>query len=436
VIKRESNAATCFSKYSQHGMKASRDAWRFGHRCIFSQTFCRSYISVKALYFQTLCGASGDMILSSCIDVGVPLEHVQTECSRLAIDGLKIEVEKVKRGGLICSHVNIGCAKQTAYRHLPQILALIQQAGYAKSVFDNCERVLTRLAEAEARVHNVALEKVHFHEIGAVDTIVDILGTCLCLDYLGVTDVLFSTLTVGRGAITTAHGIMPVPAPATTELIKGAAVQQQDIDTEILTPTGAALLTGLGRQVACMPEGVVGTIGYGCGDKVFEQYPNMLRAMLLESCENRAQDEEGDCICIMESDMDHISGEIMAFAAERLFDAGALDVSWSPIFMKKGRPGYRLCVMGRPQHRDALIECIIAQTHTLGVRYRIMQRAVARRCPASIRRDGAELEIKQSDFKGMSFSRPEYESIAKRAREQNIPLIELMEKFYCRDADS
>ena len=385
---------------------------------------------MKTIYFQILCGASGDMILSSLIDLGVPIQYLQSECARLDISGLALSVEKVHRGGVICSHIDISCDEQKAYRHLPQIVSLIKNAGYRETIIENCERILNRLASAEARVHNIPVEKVHFHEIGAVDTIVDILGVCLGFDYLGVTDIRFSALTVGSGTIRTAHGIMPVPAPATAEMIKDFTSGQLDIGTEILTPTGAAILTGIGNQDLSMPSGAVSAIGYGCGDKVFEKFPNMLRALMIETDSAQQASDTSDRICVLESDMDHISGEIMAFAAEQLFSQGALDVSWTPVFMKKGRPGYRLCVMCKPDKRDALIDCIIGNTHTLGVRYQTMQRTIAPRRGGSTEIDGNSVQIKQAAHKGHAILRPEYESLAQVAREKNIPLIDLLEQYY------
>ncbi len=384
---------------------------------------------MKTVFFQLVCGASGDMILSSLLDLGVPVDFLQNEMARLGIEGLSLEVEKVKRAGIACSHMRIACGEEKSYRRLPQILEVVHRGGYGAAVNGMCERVLERLAAAEAKVHGIAVEEVHFHEIGAVDTIVDIVGTCICLQHLGVEQVCFSDLMAGRGIVEADHGTMPVPSPATAEMIQGFRVAPLDIDGEILTPTGAAILTALGRQARSFPEGTIVKVGYGCGDKVFEHHPNALRALLCEAQDAEACGAQHDSVCVMESDMDHVSGEIMAFAAEEILKRGALDVSWAPIFMKKGRPAYRLCVMCREEDRDTIADCIIANTHSLGVRYRTMRRLVASRRSGSSRLGGEEIEVKHCAYKTSSFTKPEYEALARLARERNVPLIELVERF-------
>ncbi|MBD3390550.1 MAG: nickel pincer cofactor biosynthesis protein LarC [Chitinivibrionales bacterium] len=381
---------------------------------------------MHVVYFQTLCGASGDMILSSLLDLGVPVSHLAKQLARMKIDGLQVNAEKTTRGGIACTRVAISCGEQKTWRHLPDILACIRAGGYPSKVEGMAGRVLTRLGEAEARVHGISLDQVHFHEVGAVDTIVDVLGTCLCLEYLGVEKVLFSELSVGHGSIETAHGILPVPAPATARLLEGFAARTIDIPTEILTPTGAALLTTLGEQAVCMPAGTVRRIGYGSGERSFAGRPNALRAVLSDIA--APEEAHHDRVCILESDMDHISGEVMAFAAEELMRIGALDVSWTPVFMKKGRPGYRLCVMGRQDDLATLADCMIAQTRTLGVRYRTTDRIIASRAAASLAIDGAAVDAKHCAYKGRSFTKAEYESLASLAREKDVPLLDLIER--------
>jgi pyridinium-3,5-bisthiocarboxylic acid mononucleotide nickel chelatase len=427
---------------------------------------------MKTLHFDVFSGASGDMILSSLIDLGVPLEYVRSELAKLHIPGFAIDVEKQKRSGIMCSHLMLdwqdrhehlhgnhqehaapqdlaqnhhhvhdhqhGHAQghglhhagheQATFKNPGQILAIIQKAGYPQAVFSMCEKIIMRLAQAEAAVHGVPVDDVHFHEIGAIDTIIDVAGTCLCLNYLGVEGIYFSTLADGRGEVRTRHGVMPVPVPAVMKLCEGFSLRITNIESELLTPTGCAILVALGKQ---RESGILGSVhktGYGCGDKVFENSPNALRVLLMESAPEGQG--HGDAVICLESEMDHISGEIMADAAGRLMLAGALDVSWTPVFMKKGRPGYRLTVICDPEKMQQLADMIILHTRTLGIRVQRTERVIACREIAQSTLLNAGIQEKHCSFKGASFSKPEYESLAKLSEKTGRPVIELIEEYY------
>ena len=233
------------------------------------------------LYFELLCGASGDMILASLVDLGVPLRYLQDQFARLEIPGLTIGQSRRDRSGRSCTQLEITWSErqQREYRNLASILDLVGRGGYADKVMATCGRVLTRLAEAESRVHGVAVQDVHFHEIGAVDTVVDVLGFALAVDYLKSDRILFSALTVGSGTISTAHGTLSVPAPATRLMISGFEVHKLDTGTEILTPTGCAILTAAGRQVSAEPEGRSLGRGFGCGQKDIHGFSDYLRVL-------------------------------------------------------------------------------------------------------------------------------------------------------------
>jgi hypothetical protein len=209
------------------------------------------------------------MILAALVDCGVPAPWLAEQFGRLGLHGLKFGVETTLRSGMTCTHLVIDAGHAHEHRHLPDLLAIVKRGGFSAAVNDRCEKVLRRLAEAEAKIHGVSPDHVHFHEIGAVDTIVDVLGAALCLEHLGIDDLRFSDLTIGHGTIAAAHGIMPSPAPATAEMMAGFRVKHLDIEAEILTPTGCAILTALGTQSAGVPSGKVLGVGYGCGDKVF-----------------------------------------------------------------------------------------------------------------------------------------------------------------------
>ncbi|MBN1129440.1 MAG: nickel pincer cofactor biosynthesis protein LarC [Chitinispirillaceae bacterium] len=378
------------------------------------------------LYFDLLSGASGDMILSSLVDLGVPVRYLSKELGRLGISGFSLSAKRVKRSGIMGVQMRMKWNSPREYRHLDDILRIIKKGKFNEKVYAGCVAVLNRLAGAEAKVHGIAKSQVHFHEIGAIDTIVDIAGTCLALDYLAIDEIFFSSLTEGYGTITAQHGILPVPAPATAALIQGFHVTRLPVGTELLTPTGAALLTTLGRQSLVCPQGVVKGNGNGCGSKVFETHPNFLRATLVASEQEMFQQEQ---VYVLETDMDHVSGEIMGNVAGMLMESGALDVSWTPVFMKKGRPGYRLTVIASKDKACGLADGIITQTWTLGVRVHAVSRVVAGRAEARETFMGRTVREKRCSYKGRGFVKPEYDDMAALSREKNLPLIELMERY-------
>jgi pyridinium-3,5-bisthiocarboxylic acid mononucleotide nickel chelatase len=380
---------------------------------------------MKTHYFDVMSGASGDMILSALVDIGVPNAYLRRELAKLKIPGFTFDVNKQKRCGISASHLKMKWDTPRSYRHLHQILAMIKKAGYKASVYSKCEEVLMQLGKAEAKVHDMALEKVHFHEVGAVDTIVDIAGICLGLDYLGVDEIVFSTLTDGKGTVNTQHGTMPVPVPAVAAMAEGYELCILDIPTELLTPTGCAVLTALGRQEKSGMSGRIIKSGYGCGDKVLEKTPNVLRVFL---CEAGGESSVGH-VAVIESDMDHISGEIMGDAAALLMRQGALDVSWAPVFMKKGRPGYRLTMLCASDRQQDLIDTIMLHTRTLGVRVHTARRVVAQRKPAKGRLRGQAIEVKECSYKGHSFTKPEYAALARISGTTGVPVVELMEEY-------
>jgi len=408
---------------------------------------------MKTLYFDVLCGASGDMILSSLVDVGVPEDFLRKELAKLSIPGFSLSIDKQKRNGIDCSHLILSwdghdehihherkhehvhehnhphheTQESVPFRNSRQILEIIEKAAYNERVFASCKKILGRISEAEAAVHGVSVDEVHFHEIGAIDTIIDVAGISLCINYLDVKDVLFSTLTDGRGTVNTRHGLMPVPVPAVAKLCEGYTLKILPIESELLTPTGCAVLTALGKQIALGVSGQILKTGYGCGDKVFEKSPNALRVFLLET--ESKTGFETDMICCLESDMDHISGEIMGDVGGRLMLAGALDVSWCPVFMKKGRPGYRLSVLCNEETRQNLIDLIMLHTRTLGIRIQRMERAVAQRRTATVQFHDSSILEKYCSYKDTFFTKPEYESLAELSVKTGQPVIELMEEY-------
>lgn len=383
---------------------------------------------MHTIYFDLISGASGDMLLASLIDLGFPVDYFEQQLAKLGIGNIRIGIQKVRRNGISCTYISPEWQLQTKYRHLGEILEILNRGGFSAQVIHHCEVVLDKLATAESVVHGIEKDHVHFHEIGAVDTIIDILGVCLAIDYLHVQDVLFSTITEGYGTIKAAHGTMPVPVPATAQLLQGYNVRTLDIPTELCTPTGAALLTGLGRQVSGGFSGQVIKVGCGCGTKEFENHPNMLRSFLLKnSCTENTGKEE--FVYLLETDMDHISGEIMGNVAQLLFDNGALDVSWTPLFMKKGRPGYRLSVMVDDGLQQLLADLIMIHTRTLGLRIQKVKRITAARTSEYVEFMGEKVSQKQCCYAGRTFKKLENDDLERIARLQNISVLDLVEKY-------
>ena len=384
------------------------------------------------LYFDLVSGASGDMILAALVNIGVPVRHLNAELKKLAIPGLTLSAEAATRSGIACTQMKMRWTTPKSYRHLPDILALIKKARFSESIVARSTKVLDRLAEAEARAHGIPKDHVHFHELGAVDTIIDIVGTCIALDYLGVDTILFSSLTEGHGTIKTEHGVMPVPAPATANLMQGLHVTRLDVPTELLTPTGCAILTTLGTQALVCPAGTVKKTGNGCGTKEFDNHPNFLRVLLLETQSASQADTTSDTVEIFETDMDHLSGEILGNVAALLMEKGALDVSYTPIFMKKGRPGFRLTVIAAPADGPTLVDLIMLHTRSLGVRHQTMHRVIAHRETKPGTFEGHAVTEKFCSYKGHSFTKMENEDVARIAREENSTIIEVMER-YCKE---
>ncbi len=388
---------------------------------------------MKYLYIDAHNGASGDMLLAAIISCGADLAYIQQKLSFPDIPDLRIDIALKNRGGMACSHLIVDFPAQTEYRYIQQITSIIRKSTLSESVIAMSEKILTRLGLAEAHVHGVSLDEVHFHEIGAVDTIVDIVGFCSGLEYLNIDTVLFSPVAVGSGLMKTAHGVMSIPAPATAELLKGFTITSGPVRAELLTPTGAAILSTLGTQSLCLPEGTLVSTGVSCGTKIFKNHTNTLRAYVIDSQPQKNPLFVNDDVIEIETDIDHISGEVLAFAAEILLEEGALDVSYTPTLMKKGRPAYHLKVLCAVPDTSRIAGIIMAQTRTLGVRFIQKSRIIAMREESETVWNNDTIQTKSCNFGAIKFTKPEYESLARIARATKTPLIEIMEAYAGRN---
>lgn len=379
----------------------------------------------RAVYFDCFSGASGDMLVGSLIHAGVPLEGLRAALGALPLGGYEIEATEVVRSGIVGIRFEVHVDMQgQPQRHLADIEALIRGAGDALSARarERALAVFRRLARAEGKVHGAPPDEVHFHEVGAVDSIVDIVGFAAALDMADVSEVYASPLPLGRGFVRTAHGVLPLPAPATLEILaeSGAPTVNADVEGETVTPTGAALLAEFAQFRR--PEMRIHSVGYGFGKREDFPWPNAVRAWLGET---RVGAHEQ--VVLLECNLDNVTGEALGYAMEQLFAAGALDVWFTPIQMKKNRPGVALSVIATMDSAEALARVILRETPTLGLRWLQAERRTAERRTETARTPWGDVRVKVKVLDGgIVQRRPEYEDCARIAREQGIPLEDVV----------
>ncbi|HEX6546953.1 MAG TPA: nickel pincer cofactor biosynthesis protein LarC [Bryobacteraceae bacterium] len=369
---------------------------------------------MKICYFDAFSGISGDMSVGALIDAGASWDTVRAGLESLNLD-TAYRLEKVKRQGIAASKFYVDGVAQKAHRHLPHIEKIINSAAITQAAKDKAVRIFRRLGEAEAKSHNVPIEKVHFHEVGAADSISDIVGACIALDSLAVSRVYSSTINVGSGTVVTEHGVLPVPAPATTELLKGAPIYAAGPEVELTTPTGAAILATLAEGFGPMPPLQIESQGFGAGDKEFLTQANVLRVVIGEA----SGAAESTTVSMIEANIDDSTAEVLGFAMERLLGTGALDVTFEPVFMKKNRPGTKISVMAAPDKVDALVAVLFRETSTLGVRIYRAERRVQARAIREIQTSFGMVRVKEAENGWVS---PEYDDCRRLALEKNVAL--------------
>ncbi len=374
---------------------------------------------MKIAYLDAFSGISGDMTVGALLDAGAPAGAV-LDALRSLDTGAQFEVEKTKRGGVTASKFRVIFEQQgQPHRHLKPILAMIDRAPISDRAKRNAASVFRRLGEAEAGVHGVAIEKVHFHEVGAADSIADIVGACVALDLLDIGEIHTSAINVGSGTVNTEHGLLPVPAPATASLLAGRPIYARGPAVELTTPTGAALATTLSTAFGPVPAMSISSIGYGAGDRDFKEQPNVLRVMIGES----STASEATLVSVLEANIDDSSPQVLGYALERLLAAGALDASFSPIQMKKNRPGALLRVIARPEDQERLASIVFAETSTLGLRIYAAERRVEERRIVEVVTPFGTVRMKVS---GHGACAPEYEDCKAIAQSAGIPLREIL----------
>lgn len=329
---------------------------------------------MKIAYLDCASGISGDMTLGALIDAGADLAAVQAGIDSLGLPSCKLVTAEVKKRGFRATQLTVEHEPEHAHRHLHHITAMIDGSTLSPRAREMATAIFTRLGEAEAKVHGTTIQKVHFHEVGAVDSIADIVGCAIGFDLLGIERVVASPIPTGTGFVTIAHGRCSIPAPATAELLRGVPLADLNVEGELTTPTGAAIVATLAQEFGPLRAMTIESIGYGAGQKDFEQ-PNILRLLVGEAAQSVAGVER-DTIVLLETNLDDLPGETVAYSVERLWEAGALDVSLTPIQMKKGRPGVLLAVQARPQDADSMEAIIFRETTTLGIRRQSMSRHI------------------------------------------------------------
>lgn len=392
---------------------------------------------MKILYFDCSSGISGNMTIGALLEIVDDEKYLLNELKKLNIDGYEIKISKKVKNGIIGTHVDVLLEHEDHHKHkehnhenehthhhehrnLSDVNKIIDNSTLNDEVKKLAKKIFLRVAKAESKVHNKPLEEVHFHEVGAIDSIIDIVGTAILINKINPDKIVSSTVNDGYGFIECAHGKMAVPVPATSEIFSNSNVKfrQIEIDTELVTPTGAAIIAELVTEFMPLPEMRIEKIGWGSGSKDL-QIPNVLKVYY-----GSIEDEKDDVI-VMETNIDDCGGEILGYTQELLFKNGALDVFFTPIFMKKNRPGYRMSITCKEEDKLKLQNIIFRETTTIGIRYRKEHRAVLKREIIEIETKYGKIKAKKVINNGEEYIYPEYEEIKKIAEKNNIPLKKL-----------
>lgn len=367
-------------------------------------------------YFDCFSGIAGDMVIGALIDAGMPVRYLEKGLKKLKMGGYKIKAARIKRDGIGGIDFKVEILRHSTLHGYLDIERLVRSSGLSNGVKDNARQVFRVLAAAEAKVHRRRVSDVHFHEIGGIDSIVDIVGTAIGIDYLGLDKIYSSPLPVTRGFVACAHGRLPVPAPATLEIIKGMPLCRSRIRGEIVTPTGAAILKALSSGFGASPLRVVREVGYGFGDKEFRGSLNAVRLLIGEGCP----------LVVIEANIDDMNPEFYPAVIEKLLKNGALDAGVIPMVMKKGRPGAIIHLLCEERDRRKMIDLMMRETTTFGVRFFPVEREIAERGYKKVRVKGGVVRVKIARYKGETVTiSPEYSDCRKLAKKLNVPIKEI-----------
>ncbi len=377
----------------------------------------------RLVYFDCASGASGDMLLGAVVDLGLPLETLRGELAKLPLEGYRIESSRVTRSGLAATKLDvIAQSGEQPHRHLRHVVAILDGSSLSPAIKQRASALFRRLAEAEAAVHGTTPEQVHFHEVGAIDSIVDIVGSVIALDWLAASRFAASALNVGTGTVTMSHGTFPVPPPATLSLVAGVPVYGAG-DGELLTPTGALLVTAYASSYGPLPPLRIEKVGHGAGGRDTKGRPNVLRLIVGQE----AGPPETDRVLVLETELDDAVPQLLGPLLERLLGAGALDAFFTPVQMKKGRPGVLVTVVAPPSAREALEELLFRETTTLGVRSQEWERTALERETATVETAYGLIRVKIGRRRGTIYNAwPEFDDCQRAAGEQGVPIKEIL----------
>jgi pyridinium-3,5-bisthiocarboxylic acid mononucleotide nickel chelatase len=391
---------------------------------------------MKTLYFDCFSGISGDMTIGALLDLGLDFEYLKAELKKLPVEGYELKAGRVVRSNLSAMKFDVHVDGDTGHHHhhhheghehhhhhhhhhkASEILHMIGHSSITVNAKRIAREIFTKLAVSEGKVHNIAPEDVEFHEVGAVDSIVDCVGAAIGFDALGIERFLCSAINVGSGFIHCQHGVMPVPAPATADLLRNATIYSKHANTELVTPTGAAILAAVVNQFGPLENFVTERIGYGAGTKEFSNFPNCVRLLLGKETGASVQD-----VIVIEANIDDMTPQNFGYVTEKLLGAGAVDVFTIPVQMKKGRPGHLLQVLTPPQAADTISRIIFEETTTIGIRRHIASRTILDREFVEVETEYGKVKVKVSRLAGdvVNFT-PEYEDCARLARERSVAL--------------
>ena len=399
----------------------------------------------KILYLDPFSGIAGDMLLGALLDLGLDLARLRQELGKLKLAGFRLSSQRVLRGAISAVKFNVEDAHehghaqghehehghQHEHRSWARIKALIEGSELSGPVKSRSLSVFTKLAEAEGKIHQRPPEQVSFHEIGAVDSIVDIVGACAGLELLGIDEIWCGPVALGSGTVKCAHGLLPVPAPATAELMRGLPVRASTVEAELTTPTGAALIAALGSRFGPLPDMSIEKIGYGAGSRERQALPNVLRVFLGTLQEPGAETESSqtaDTVLEIRTNLDDVSAEVLGYLAEKLTRLGVLDVFFTPIQMKKARPATMLTVLAEPQQLDAVAATLFRECGTFGLRYQTQRRLKLARRGVTVSTEFGAVRVKIGEWQGEVVSvHPEFEDCRARAEEKGVPLRAVMD---------
>jgi pyridinium-3,5-bisthiocarboxylic acid mononucleotide nickel chelatase len=383
---------------------------------------------MKILYIDTFSGISGDMLLGAFISAGLSLESIKVELSKVPINNYEIAAREIKRNSISAIKVDVNIIHhEHVHRNISDIYKIIDSSSLNEKIKSDSKKIFDKIAVAEAKVHNIPVDKVHFHEVGAIDSIVDIIGAAICIDMFKIDKIYSTPMRVGSSAfVKTQHGQIPIPAPATAEILKNYPTTIVDLPYELTTPTGAAIVSALSSGSISANEFVIENIGYGAGGLEIPNLPNLLRIFIGSNFSKYEKDE----LVTIDTNIDDMNPQIYPYIIEKVLDLGANDAYITPVIMKKGRPGILLSVVAVKELSPKILEFIYSNTTTIGVRIQEVRREKLKRTLAEFETSYGKTKCKTTEFNGKKTIYPEFEECKRISDEKDIPFIEVQRNLF------